>query len=368
MATIDWPTDRAFMPADFSVGADVPLAQWRAPNTGTREVYSRAADRMTCQLSLPPCKRDDAARIESFLAGLLSTGDNVRFPMFHRRTPRGTLGGSPTVNGAVAAGARTLNLQAAVSRPNLLGGSSFEIDTNADGVADGLTTYSLGSPTGVVYSIVTPGNGTTNAQNIVASSLPVGSRVGFRFASLPVNGATVVTLSIDGLGSSDGAQAAVYVQDGVLSSQNTVAFPAGVWTRVSVTHVLSPSATGIEAFVWVQRPSGSAAIAARFDNVQLEVASAATAYAGAPTLRGGDFFAVGGNLLQVAYAGATLNDAGAGAVPLAYPVQKAISTGAAVTWDSPTGVWQLDTAGITFDYSPGVIMNGLVLPFRQVVV
>lgn len=91
-----------------------------------------------------------------------------------------------------------------------------------------------------------------------------------------------------------------------------------------------------------------------------------TTTAGA-TLLAGDWIAVGGNLLQCAYAGATANGSGAMSLPLTLPTQKAISAGAAVSYSQPTGVWELEDDGLQLDYSPASVQAGIALPLLQVI-
>lgn len=91
-----------------------------------------------------------------------------------------------------------------------------------------------------------------------------------------------------------------------------------------------------------------------------------TTTAGA-TLAAGDWIGVSGNLLQCAYMGVTADGSGAMSVPLVLPTQKAISAGAAVSYTAPTGVWQIEDAGLQLDYSPAGIQSGLALPLLQVI-
>lgn len=92
-----------------------------------------------------------------------------------------------------------------------------------------------------------------------------------------------------------------------------------------------------------------------------------TTTAGA-TLLAGDWFAVGGNLLQCAYAGAVANGAGAMTVPLVLPTQEALTAGAAITYAAPVGTWQLDDSGLELFYTAPVIQGGIALPLLQVIV
>lgn len=376
MTTIAWPTDRAFQPAAFEPGPSVPKSGWRGFYTGTRETTSHAADRLTCLLTLGPCWDADARRREAFIGSLLSTGDWVTFPWFAAKYPLGTLGGTVTVNGAVSAGARSVVLAGARARPNVLNNSSFEIDSNADGIADSWSAYTVGSTGSVTRSLITAGTSGTKAQQTFASALAAGggnrigvvqtylftagsfSRASLAFDARGTNTATVVIDIdwVDGGGSFISSSSASYTPD------------ATNFQRFSVTNAAVPSnAARADCYCWLQNGTGGGC-GLDVDSAQLEFNAAASAYAGFPTLAAGDFIGIGGNLLQTAYAGATANDAGAMTVPLVYPVQKAISSGAAVTWAAPTGTWALDTDAIPFAYSARVLQGGIVLPFRQVIV
>ena len=112
---------------------------------------------------------------------------------------------------------------------------------------------------------------------------------------------------------------------------------------------------------------GPIAAAIEIDNLQFEQGNVGTSFAAYPTLSAGDWLGVGGNLLQVAYGGATLSDIGAGVVTLTMPLPAAITSGAAVTWSAPTGLWQIDADRTQLDYSAPVVQGGVAIPLRQVI-
>jgi hypothetical protein len=380
MATQDWPTDRAFMGATFTLGADVPKSVFRGFYTGNRETLSHLGDRLNCIVTLPPCKsKADAARREAFCMGLVSTGDWVRFGMPHRAAPVGALGGAPTVNGAVLAGARSLALAAAKAAPNQLLSGSFEVDTNADGRSDNWSAYSAGSTGSVGYALSggTLGTNFTHgavAQRVNASALAsgAGNRAGVVQSTLfPAAAFSSASAAVD-VKATAGVTVVLEVDffDGtptLVAAPNVSATP-GVsgFTRLKLEGIAVP-ATAVRAdfYVWMASGTGAAALM-DIDAAQLEFNAAASAFAGFAAATPGDFIGIGGNLLQVAYPGATANDAGAMTVPLVYPAPKAITSGAAVTLSAPTGTWELDTDGLQLDYTAGVIQQGIALPFRQV--
>ncbi len=121
MATVDWPTDRAFAPQRMKFGVSTPKSAWAAPFTGQTQSISHLADRLMCTISLPPCSRTDAGRREAFLMSLASTGDWVRLSHRQRPAPLGTLRGSPTAQASASAGARTISVQTSAGATMLAG-------------------------------------------------------------------------------------------------------------------------------------------------------------------------------------------------------------------------------------------------------
>lgn len=87
-----------------------------------------------------------------------------------------------------------------------------------------------------------------------------------------------------------------------------------------------------------------------------------TAYA---TLSGGDMLATGNQLLMVAYQGAAADAGGLMDMPLVLPLLAPVSSGAAVVWDGPTGVFELITDGQMVDYQARRLQSGLDLDFIQ---
>ena len=86
----------------------------------------------------------------------------------------------------------------------------------------------------------------------------------------------------------------------------------------------------------------------------------------AATLLAGDVLGVASQLVQVGYGGAVADGAGAMVVPLALPLRRAVTAGAAVTWDKPTGTFQILSLDPTFDYVPRQMQMGLNVEFAEV--
>lgn len=375
MSTLDWPTSRYFMGATFSLMLDVSESAYTGFLTGNRTKTSNLADRLRAMLTLPPVLESQAgAARESFLMGVRSGGHYIRHGMPHRKMPAGTLRGSPTVASNAAAGARSFSIEGATSLANLLQGSGFEVDGNSDGLADGWTAYGGGSNGTVTYSRVA-GLYSTWAQQVQASAWGSTSsdQVGVRQTSaVTVSAGSSYTFAADAADS--GLTMRLYIgwytgaMSFVSASQQSFATSSGGWLRRSLTATCPVGASKALCYVWGESAAGGP-VAANFycDNVQFERGSSGTTYAAYPTLMGGDWLGINGNLHQVAYAGANLNDIGAGTVTLSLPLPKALTAGAAVSWSAPTGVWELDDDGLQLDYSAGIVQAGIAIPLRQVV-
>lgn len=374
MAIIDWPTTRPFHGARLELDLAVSRAGFAGYYTGNRQTISHLADRRTATLTLPPCKGADGPARQAFLHGLLSRGDWLRIGFPHQAVPRGNLGGSPTVSATVAAGARALAVAGARARPNWLNSASFEMDSNADGVSDGWAPYAAGSTGTVTRAIVTAGTHGTKAQQVFCAALAAGAGNKAGVTQTVLFGAGLysrASLAFDARGT---AAATVWVEinwvDGAgafISAASASASPDPTnFGRVALENATVPSnAVRADCYVWLQNGTGGGC-GMDIDSAQFEFAPAASAFAGFAGLAAGDWLSVGGNLLQVDYPGATLNDAGAGTVPLVAPLQRPITAGAAVTWANPTGLWELDADSLPLNFNPGAVADGVALPLREV--
>jgi hypothetical protein len=110
MATIDWPTTRAFSAAAFSLQPFVSRSSFTGFLTGVKQRRSNLVDRLRATITLPPCWAAEAAEREALLMALLSTGDWLRLPMPHRPRLRGSMVGGPLVAANAAAGARSISI------------------------------------------------------------------------------------------------------------------------------------------------------------------------------------------------------------------------------------------------------------------
>lgn len=90
-----------------------------------------------------------------------------------------------------------------------------------------------------------------------------------------------------------------------------------------------------------------------------------TTTAGA-TLLAGDVLGVAGQLVQCGYGGAVADGAGAMVMPLVLPLRRAVAAGAAVTWDKPTGAFQILSLDPSFDYAAPQMQMGLTVELSEV--
>ena len=376
MTTLSWPTTRAFEPARVSWGVRAPSSAWNAFYTGQSQSIVHLGHRLEVTMSLPPCRPAAAAEREAFLMSLAARGDWVRLGHFARRLPLGNVGARAgvTVASAAAAGASSVALAGLTSRANLLTHGSFELDGNSDNLSDGITLF-VGS-SGDVGRTYTKSRAPTDAaahgakvQFIRIDSAGNTNDTGFLFNAQPavVPGA-VYTLSAWLRTNVSGklkllARAFDAGNNSLEDYSSATIAAAGAIARTSVTFTAHASAATIQVQVrGITLPTEYLEV----DAVQLELGSAATDYGGYAALGAGDAFAVADQLIQCSYAGATADDAGAVTVNTVVPLRKALVQGAAVTLDSPTGLFQLVGSDYGFDYRAPLVQAGVDLRFLEV--
>ncbi len=376
MAIIDFPTTPGFLGAQFSVWVNTSERAFTGFFTGNRNTRSNAADRLGCQVTLPPVKnRIQAAAREAFIMGLRSTGDHVRFGMPHRALPLGTLSGTPTVSSSAAAGARSVTIGGAFTIYGGLLVSDFEVDTDADGLSDNWASYVLGSSTALTFAHTTDAYYGSRAQRLQATALGsgTGDRIGiWRTISVPAAaiGQTFTYSAYLKRDATSLVRAQLHISwrnssNVEISATTDQVTPTTSYARYSTSSTVPSGTVTADVYLWWHsRSSNASPFVGDIDALQLETAPAASTFRGRATLLAGDFIGIGGNLLQSA--GAAANDVGAMTVATTTPLQKAIASTAPVIWSAPTGVWELEDPGLQLDYTAPIIQGPLVLRFRQV--
>lgn len=354
MADFTWPTDggREFYPEAFdeSVEFDVELTVARSGRVSTR---SLPGARWLLTMAFPETTVAYLAyrrRLEAFLMGLRGGADRLLLWNLLTPEPLGSMRGTATLAASVAAGDTTAQLTGGYAYPNLLRYGSFELDTNADGLADGWQLFVGGAgdgartytksrvPTGTAshgtatqYILIT-GAGNANDSGITVSTRTAAAA------------ATQYTLSAAIRASVSGK---VYLTcraydsgGGSLGDFSTATVPTtGALAARSVSFTTPAGTATLEVAV-----RGITAVGEWFevDAVQLEAAAATTTYAGFATLLRGDRISIAGRRVMLT-ADATGNDAGTATVYFQPPLNAAASSGAAVTLVRPTTRYVLTT-------------------------
>jgi hypothetical protein len=357
MATWDWPTLDGFSPREVLFGARTPKSGWVAPFTNDLQRISHAGERYRATVVLPPVPPALGPVREAFFTELASAGHLVRFGRLDRLESAGNLRGPLTVAANAAAGARSVQLVGARAAPNLLvAPQSFDHSAwlNAWGGSATIAANVGGDP-----------GGTTQADRITSAA--GGSAVA---QAVAVTAGVTYTLSAYAARVTGGTEAtavAPQIRDGssgvaaVLGSNSTALPAAGAYTRLSLTWVSDRTGT-----VWVAPTvvlAGNSGIL--LWGAQFEVGAEATPFSGLATVRGGDFLSIAGQLVECSHTGAVANDAGAITMPLVLPLRRAVTAGAAVTWDNPTGTWQLVAEAVDFAYQRGRWQRAVELRFIE---
>lgn len=337
-------------------------------NEFTGAVFARALapPRWRCTLRSKTGLRADtaeAAEWEMLLARLRGRVNHLALWDALRERPAGTARGTAnTTTSTTAAVATTVAITGPHATPNLLqrASSSFEVDSNLDGLADGWIAYFGGSHGTPTYSLLpVPGpDGGSYAQRVQSSSLgtAVGDQMGVQTnaGSRPaVMPGLVYTLSAYIKSDNVGLGGRLYIgwwsgADGTgtnLANSDVIFTLGGGFQRYSLSAVAPSGAQSARAYVWAHsRPISAGAASVDIDAVQFERADVATPYAGLPTLLPGDWLQIGtgvGSHLAKVVEPVTLNDIGAGTVTFEPATRISYASGSAVAIERALGHYKL---------------------------
>ncbi|MDM0024072.1 hypothetical protein [Variovorax saccharolyticus] len=95
MTTIALPT--GFVPSTFALRSSTVQRAHSSPFGGSEQVVDLLNDRWMASMTLPPRTRDDAARIEAFIAAMRGMSNTADLWHFARPIPKGTMRGSPVL-------------------------------------------------------------------------------------------------------------------------------------------------------------------------------------------------------------------------------------------------------------------------------
>lgn len=366
MADYDLP--RELYPQVASFGLQKSGLQHSSPFNGTVQAIDFVAERWMMDITTAPRLSTTGGALEAFFNRLAGGVNRVRMHHPGRPAPAGTMRGAPTLKTTVNRGASSIVLQK-VRNHNLLVSSSFEVDANANGIADGWSAYSLGTVTGGSYAggsnfpvhgvreqtVNATSIGSTSADRLgVFQSFDLGSGVTYA-------GPVSVALSVRGLPA--GSHAVIYCD--ALDDTQTLIVGSGVvvvddasfsvapMKRISGVYTAPTGTRYLRYYCWVsQSPGGT--IAWRVDGAFMALGNVSTDYPGLATLKAGDLIGCSGHLFQVAE-DCTASDIGEMTVPLVNRVRSTITAGAAVIWDKPTTTFVMPAMRADAVHRPGYI-------------
>jgi hypothetical protein len=332
------------------------------PFGGPTEVQDLIGDRWRMRLTLPDGDFNHGGRTEALFNRLRGGADWLRLHHLAKPVPRGTARGDMTLASTLAQGGNVLTVSGARGVNALLGGS-FEVDSNADGVADLWSLYTLGA-TGTVtpgLSAATVAHG-TKAQRITASGLgtTTGDLAGVyhtapcaHLAGLPVTFRASVAV-FDG-----SPRAMLYLtwrNGGVVLQNDALSItPTATLQGYSLSATAPVGATEVDAFLWMHsRASGAGLAVCDFDAAQLVAGTGGPEYPLPASLLAGDMLGHNGEQLFQVFEDTAATDAGRITVSAVNRARKAIASGQPIVWDRPSLPFQLlDTSGVPTAYTRG---------------
>ena len=366
MSIITLPAECALQLAGFSLGQQRFDITEQSDGNGNTATRLGAPPRWRASLrSLPAMVAADAARWKGLQLGLRGRINHLALWDITNPQPRGTARGALVTSGSTAAGATSAMITGAIALPNIMAGGSFEIDTNADGLADGWTRYSAGSfsTLSAALSAGMHPHGATS-QALLAAMLGATSsdrqgifRSGVDVSALAGLPATLSFVVLGTLNSSMQVELAWRDAGGsVIGSMSTgaVALTTGVQS-LSVSGT-APALAATAIIYAYQHSNTGASPSFYIDAVQLEQAAAPTAYAGFATLLQGDWLQIGtgvGSHYCMVSADATFNDAGTATVSFEPPLRQAIAGSTVVAWHKPLCHYRQTADAATWDAVPG---------------
>lgn len=284
--------------------------------------------------------------------------------------PRGTARGSITLSSTAGAGSSSLQL-AGCRGANALLGASFELDSNADGLADGWARYTNGT-TGSLAQSLEPFGATDGGKSQFLSAAALGvaesDRNGVVQSFVPVAQFAGKSVWAGGwFTATTGTSVVLYVYFQTSSGGGYIAgadiyvtaVATGGLQYLQVQGVCPSNAT--HAWFHAYQHSGSGGLAVVYiDGLQF-VDTVPSAYPLPGTLLAGDWLQVGdgvGSHYCIVVADAIATDAGAITVTVEPPLRKAFSSGTAVTWDKPRAHYKQKPDAVSWSGAAGSAMVG----------
>lgn len=374
MAAYDWPDTRIFVPQTSELRViDNTQRSLESPLSGYVQTSSMPGARWGWSMDFGAQHTDDRAQLEAYLLRLSGRQHRARLWDIKRPRPSGIIQLSGVTLAADAAQFATSLQLAGCRGANAILGGSFEVDSNADGLADGWSRYSAGSVGGLSAALssgVHPHGIYSQSLNAASLGSTAGDRQGISRSDINVSGfaGATVTLSFKVIGTLNSqldAQAVWRDSGGsVISTMSTtVAMTTGLQT-VSVSGTCPATAATCLLYIF-QHSNTGASPGIYVDAVQLQAGATATDYAPPATLLASDWLGLATGQLVRVVADAQASDAGAMTVEVRHMLRAAASSGSAVVLDKPTALYVRTEAGLSLPRQPGSAQPPLSVEFVE---
>lgn len=370
MTTLTRPT--WLRPRECTLALRKSGLQFVSPFNGTMQAIETLAERWVLSLAMPGAA-DGGAR-SAFFNQWAGGVNHVALYHFGRPQPLGTLRGAPTLASATARGNTSLSLTGCINSARQ-SFTSFETDTNADGLADGAAAYSTGTTGTVTYmrstSPVVDGayTQTVNATGIGTNST---DRAGILLARLGVlSGASEIYTVSGYVRGTVGVRGTLLVQfknsagTVVDSSSNTVVMSL-TNALLTISSTVPSGAVSVDAYLYLADSTvGVTAAFADFDAVLINPGASRADSLGHATLLAGDMLGDGTQLYQVAE-DCTATDAGDMTVPVVNRARGVVASGTTLLWDRPTALFALPAMEQSTTWLRGGSVDSMVVDAVEV--
>lgn len=373
MSTFDWPDAIAFRPASGELRVVDNLQRVSESQlSGYTQTLAMPGAKWSWLYEFTPHNAAQRDALEAYLLRLDGMANRVRLWDQQRPRPRGNIAISGVTLASTAAQfATTLTLRGCRPANNIVDNSSFEIDTNADGLADSWGIFSSGAVSGASSSVGALAVDGSRSQMITATSLgtSAGDYVGVRQFILASGSASAPWSAAASVRATAGSGLSVHIQfrsGGAFVGEVTSALVTanGSEQRISVAGSAPGNFDQIELQVRQSRMPAAGASSLEVDAVQLEPASAPTSYKAYATLEPGDWIGLPSQLVRCV-AAAVGDYAGQMEVSVRHMLRASVPGGAAVNLDRPTALFRRTEAGIALPRSPGLAMPGFAVEFVE---
>lgn len=375
MTTYAWPTTRHFVPATHELRVvDNTQRTVESSLSGYVQTNAMPGARWGWGMDFTPHTQAQRAELEAYLLRLSGRQHRVRLWDMRNPRPRGNIALAGVTLGAAAAQfAATLVLAGCQPASNLVKNSSFEVDSNADGLADEWSVAQSGSVSGrAVYSSTTAAVHGLRTQQIDTSSLGATESdyvLVRQFVPASASPARPYSAAVSFL-ASVGCKVSIRIQyrlaGAFVSEVFTQVTATGASQRISVTGAPTGAADEIELQIRQAAMPGAVGTSIFIDAVQLNAGDALDGYTARATLLAGDWLGLTGGQLVRVVADAEATDAGAMTVEVRHMLRSAVASGSAVVLDKPTALYVRTEAGLAMPRQPGHVDPAMSVEFVEV--